>query len=199
MAYHLPELPYSKDSFGATISSETFDYHYGKHHQTYITNLNNLIKGTEWENKTLDEIVVGCKDQKIFNNAAQHWNHTFYWYCLTPEKNEPTGPLLDAINSRWGSVQKFTEDFSSQAVANFGSGWTWLAKQGNDIAIVNTSNAGNPLTSNYQPLLTVDIWEHAYYIDYRNARAKYVENFSNLINWKFVEGNFSSDKVTIKL
>jgi len=144
-------------------------------------------------------ILFRCKDQKIFNNAAQHWNHTFYWYCITPEKTEPSGPLLDAINARWGSVQKFLEDFSAQAVANFGSGWTWLAKQGNDIAIVNTSNAGNPLTNNYQPLLTVDIWEHAYYIDYRNARAKYVENFTNMINWKFVEGNFSSDKVTIKL
>jgi Fe-Mn family superoxide dismutase len=118
---------------------------------------------------------------------------------LTPEKNEPTGPLLDAINARWGSVQKFIEDFSAQALANFGSGWTWLVKQGNDVAIVNTSNAGNPLTTNYQPLLTVDIWEHAYYIDYRNARAKYLENFANLINWKFVEGNFSSEKVTVKL
>ena len=140
-----------------------------------------------------------CKDQKIFNNAAQHWNHTFYWYCMTPEQNEPSGALNDAIVARWGSVQKCLEDFSAQAVANFGSGWTWLAKNGNDIAIVNTSNAGNPLTSNYQPLLTVDIWEHAYYIDYRNVRAKYVENFTKLINWKFVEGNFSADKVTIKL
>lgn len=118
---------------------------------------------------------------------------------MTPVQNEPTGALKDAIVAKWGSVQKFLEDFSAQAVANFGSGWTWLAKQGNDIAIVNTSNAGNPLTNNYQPLLTVDIWEHAYYIDYRNARAKYLENFSKLINWKFVEGNFSADKVTIKL
>jgi Fe-Mn family superoxide dismutase len=118
---------------------------------------------------------------------------------MTPEQNEPNGQLKDAIVSRWGTVDKFLEEFSSQAVANFGSGWTWLAKQGNDLAIVNTSNAGNPLTSNYQPLLTVDIWEHAYYIDYRNLRAKYLETFTKNINWKFVEGNFSSENVTIKL
>lgn len=115
-----------------------------------------------------------CKDSKIFNNAAQHWNHTFYWHCMTPDANEPSGQLRDAINNTWGSTDKFIQDFSAQAVANFGSGWTWLAKQGNNLAIVNTSNAGNPLTSNNQPLLTVDIWEHAYYIDYRNVRAKYL-------------------------
>ena len=117
---------------------------------------------------------------------------------MTPDKNEPSGQLLEALNSRWGSVDKFLEDFSSQAVANFGSGWTWLAKKDNDIAIINTSNAGNPLTSGYQPLMTVDIWEHAYYIDYRNARAKYVDTFTKLINWKFIEGNFHSDKVVLK-
>ena len=144
-------------------------------------------------------MLFSCKDTKIFNNAAQHWNHTFYWYCMTPEKTEPEGPLGEAIKARWGSVDKFLEDFSAQAVANFGSGWTWLAKQGDDVAIINTSNAGNPLLSNYQPLLTVDIWEHAYYIDYRNARAQNLQNFCGLINWKIVAQNFHSEKVTVKL
>ena len=135
----------------------------------------------------------------MFNNAAQHWNHTFYWHCMTPETNEPQGALKAAIESRWGSTAEFLKEFSAQAVGNFGSGWTWLAKQGNDLAIINTSNAGNPLLSNYQPLMTVDIWEHAYYIDYRNARAKYVEDFCSLIDWKFVDSNFHAEKVTVKL
>lgn len=140
-----------------------------------------------------------CKDTKIFNNAAQHWNHTFYWYCLTPNQSEPNGELKDQIVKKWGSVQGFLDEFKAQATANFGSGWTWLAKQGQEVSIVNTSNAGNPLTSNLQPLLTVDIWEHAYYIDYRNARATYLNNFTDLINWDFVNGNFKSEKVSVKL
>lgn len=143
--------------------------------------------------------LFSCKDTKIFNNAAQHWNHTFYWYCMTPEKNDPQGELKAAIEKKWGTVDKFLEDFSAQAVANFGSGWTWLARQNQEVSIVNTSNAGNPLTTHYQPLLTVDIWEHAYYIDYRNARATYLKNFTGFINWKFVEQNFKSEKVHIKL
>lgn len=139
-----------------------------------------------------------CQDKKIFNNAAQHWNHTFYWNCITPNKNEPDGKLKELIVSKWGSVDEFLKEFSAQAVANFGSGWTWLAKNKDDIAIINTSNAGNPLTSNYQPLLTVDVWEHAYYIDYRNARASYLNNFTGLIDWKFVSKNLESDKVDLK-
>ena len=139
-----------------------------------------------------------CKDPKIFNNAAQHWNHTFYWHCISPNKSEPEGKLKEVICSKWGSVDAFLKEFSAQAVANFGSGWTWLAKNQDDIAIFNTSNAGNPLTSKYQPLLTVDVWEHAYYIDYRNARVKYVESFNSLIDWKFVNKNFESDKIDLK-
>ena len=135
---------------------------------------------------------------KIFNNGAQHWNHTFYWHCLSPHNTEPTGELKDLIVGKWGSVDNFIKEFSAQALANFGSGWTWLAKQGKEIAIFNTSNAGNPLTNGYNPLLTVDIWEHAYYIDYRNARATYLQNFSGLINWDFVNKNWNSDKVELK-
>ena len=141
---------------------------------------------------------LSCKDSKIFNNGAQHWNHTFYWHCITPNKTEPEGKLKELIVSKWGSVDGFLKDFSAQAVANFGSGWTWLAKNKEDIAIFNTSNAGNPLTNNYQPLLTVDVWEHAYYVDYRNARATYLQNFNDLIDWKFVSKNFESDKVELK-
>ena len=158
MSFTLPELPYHRDSFGKVLSAETFEYHYGKHHQTYVTNLNNLVKGTDWEKKTLDEIVTTCKDQKIFNNAAQHWNHSFYWHCISPEKTELEGKLKELIVSKWGNQENFLKDFSAQAVANFGSGWTWLAKNKDDIAIFNTSNAGNPLTNQYLPLLTVDVW-----------------------------------------
>ena len=142
--------------------------------------------------------IFSAKDPKIFNNAAQHWNHTFYWNCISPNKTEPEGKLKDLIVSKWGSVDEFLKDFSAQAVANFGSGWTWLAKNEDDIAIFNTSNAGNPLTNNYLPLMTVDVWEHAYYIDYRNARATYVQNFNSLIDWKFVNKNFESGKVDLK-
>lgn len=198
MTFFLPELPYNKADFGKeVISAETFDYHYGKHHQTYVTNLNQLVKGTEWEGKSLDEIVLKS-DGKLFNNAAQHWNHTFYWHCITPKPVEPEGALKDAIVAKWGGVDKFITQFNADAAANFGSGWTWLAKKGADLSIVNTSNAGNPLTNGFVPLLTVDVWEHAYYIDYRNARAKYLENFGKIIDWKFVNKNFSSDKVAFE-
>jgi len=139
-----------------------------------------------------------CKDTKIFNNGAQHWNHTFYWNCITPHKTEPEGKLKELIVNKWGSVGEFLKDFSAQAVANFGSGWTWLAKQNDEIAIFNTSNAGNPLTNNYFPLLTVDVWEHAYYIDYRNARATYLQNFNGIINWNFVSKNFEEGKTNLK-
>lgn len=138
-------------------------------------------------------------DGKVFNNAAQHWNHSFYWHCLSPQTTEPSGDLKNAIVNKWGSVENFNKEFNTQAAGNFGSGWTWLAEKGGEISIVNTSNAGNPMTSGYNPLLTVDIWEHAYYIDYRNARAKYLDTFSKLINWKFVNDNFQAKKATMKL
>lgn len=147
-------------------------------------------KKSWWYRRKVKLLLLRCQDKKIFNNAAQHWNHTFYWHCITPNKSEPEGKLKELLVSKWGSVDEFLKEFSNQAVANFGSGWTWLAKNKDDIAIINTSNAGNPLTSNYQPLMTVDVWEHAYYIDYRNARGTYLQNFTGLIDWKFVNKNF---------
>lgn len=192
MEHTLPALPYALDALQPHISKETLEYHYGKHHQTYVTNLNNLIKGTEFENATLEEIVKKSS-AGVFNNAAQVWNHTFYWNCLTPNGGgAPSGALADAINVKWGSFDKFKEEFTKSCLANFGSGWTWLAKKADgSVDIVNTSNAATPLTGVDTPLMTCDIWEHAYYIDYRNARAKYVEAFWNLANWDFVAQNFA--------
>jgi Fe-Mn family superoxide dismutase len=192
MEHTLPALPYALDALQPHISKETLEYHYGKHHQTYVTNLNNLIKGTEFENATLEEIVKKSS-AGLFNNAAQVWNHTFYWNCLTPNGvGAPSGALADAINAKWGSFDKFKEEFTKSCLANFGSGWTWLAKKADgSVDIVNTSNAATPLTGADTPLMTCDIWEHAYYIDYRNARAKYVEAFWNLANWDFVAKNFA--------
>jgi len=174
------------------ISKETLEYHYGKHHQTYVTNLNNLIAGTEFESASLEEIVRKSSGG-LFNNAAQVWNHTFYWNCLSPNGGgQPEGALADAINAKWGSFDAFKEEFNKQAAGNFGSGWTWLVKKGDgSVDIVNTSNAATPLTTNDIPLLTCDVWEHAYYIDYRNARPKYLESFWNLVNWKFAAENFA--------
>lgn len=167
MAYELPPLPYAKDALEPTISAETLEYHYGKHHQTYVTNLNNLVPGTEFEGKSLEEIITKASGG-IFNNAAQVWNHTFYWNCMTPNaKGTPEGDLAAAIDSTFGSFDEFKETFSKSAATNFGSGWTWLVKNADgSIAIVNTSNAGCPLTDGQKPLLTVDVWEHAYYIDF---------------------------------
>ncbi|EGL55279.1 MAG TPA: superoxide dismutase [Fe] [Methylophaga aminisulfidivorans] len=192
MAYELPPLPYAKDALEPTISAETLEYHYGKHHQTYVTNLNNLVPGTEFEGKSLEEIITKASGG-IFNNAAQVWNHTFYWNCMTPNaKGAPEGDLAAAIDSTFGSFDEFKEAFSKSAATNFGSGWTWLVKNADgSIAIVNTSNAGCPLTDGQKPLLTVDVWEHAYYIDFRNARPKYLEAFWGLVNWDFVSANFA--------
>lgn len=191
MEHTLPPLPYLMDALQPHISSETLEFHYGKHHQAYVTNLNNLIKNTEFENASLEEIVKKSSGG-IFNNAAQVWNHTFYWNCLKPNGGGmPAGGLLAAINAKWGSFEKFKEEFSKSCISNFGSGWTWLVKSGDSVDIVNTSNAGTPLTGSNKPLLTCDVWEHAYYIDYRNARAKYVEMFWNLVNWDFVTKNFA--------
>src|SRR5512139_302450 len=193
MKHELPALPYEKTALQPYISAETLEYHHGKHHQAYVTNLNNLIPGTEYENLSLEEIVKKAPAGGIFNNAAQVWNHTFYWNCLAPKAGgAPTGALADAITKTFGSFDTFKEKFSASAVGNFGSGWTWLVKnKDGSLEIVNTSNAGCPLTTDKKPLLTCDVWEHAYYIDVRNARAKYVENFWQLVNWSFVAKNFA--------
>ncbi|MBX6317392.1 superoxide dismutase [Fe] [Pigmentiphaga sp.] len=190
MEHTLPQLPYALDALAPTISKETLEYHHGKHHQTYVTNLNNLIKGTEFENASLEDIVKKSSGG-IYNNAAQHWNHSFYWNCLTPKSTPPSGKLADAINAKWGSFDAFKDAFNKLAAANFGSGWTWLVKKADgSLDIVNTGAAGNPLTTGDTPLLTCDVWEHAYYIDYRNARVKYLENFWGIVNWEFVAKNF---------
>jgi Fe-Mn family superoxide dismutase len=191
MEHKLPKLPFSEDALEPVISKETIEYHYGKHHQTYVTNLNNLIAGTEFENMELEEIIKKSGGG-IFNNAAQVYNHTFYWNCLAPEAGgKPAGKLAEAIDETFGSFDKFKEQFSAKAVGTFGSGWAWLVKnQDGRLEIVSTGNAETPLTKGQTPLLTCDVWEHAYYIDYRNARAKYVEKFWDLVNWDFVAGNY---------
>ena len=188
----LPPLPYASDALAPHISKETFDFHYGKHHQAYVTNLNNLVPGTEFANLSLEEIVRRSSGP-VFNNAAQVWNHTFFWNSMKPGGGgEPAGALATAINAKWGSFAGFKEAFVKSAVGNFGSGWTWLVKRADgSVDIVNTSNAGTPLTTADKPLLTVDVWEHAYYIDYRNARQKFVETFlGSLANWEFAGANF---------
>lgn len=190
MAFTLPPLPYALDALAPTISKETLEYHYGKHHQSYVTNLNNLVAGTEFESASLEDVVKKSSGG-IFNNAAQIWNHTFYWNSLSPNGGgEPSGALLDAINAKWGSVDGFKEAFNKSAAGNFGSGWTWLVKKADGtVDIVNTSNAATPLTTSDVPLLTCDVWEHAYYIDYRNARPKYLESFWAIVNWDFAAAN----------
>ncbi|HHX7275832.1 TPA: superoxide dismutase [Fe] [Yersinia enterocolitica] len=192
MSFELPALPYAQNALEPHISAETLEYHYGKHHNTYVVNLNNLIKDTEFAGKSLEEIVK-TSSGGIFNNAAQVWNHTFYWHCLSPNGGgEPTGKVADAINQSFGSFAEFKAQFTDAAVKNFGAGWTWLVKKADGtLAIVSTSNAATPLTTADKPLLTVDVWEHAYYIDYRNARPKYLENFWALVNWSFVEKNLA--------
>ncbi|MGL6162663.1 superoxide dismutase [Fe] [Microbulbifer sp.] len=193
MAFELPELPYAKNALEPHISEETLEYHYGKHHKTYVDKLNGLLEGTAEADKSLEEVIKSSSGG-VFNNAAQIWNHTFYWNCLSPNGGgEPTGAVAEAINAAFGSFDKFKEEFSNSAVNNFGSGWTWLVKKSDgSVAIVNTSNAGTPLTeSDQKALLTCDVWEHAYYIDYRNLRPKYLEAFWSLVNWDFVNQNFA--------
>jgi len=194
MKHELPALPYAKNALEPYISAETLEYHHGKHHNAYVTNLNNLVPGTEYENLSLEEIIKKAPAGGVFNNAAQVWNHTFYWNCLAPNAGgAPSGALADAITKAFGSFDTFKEKFSTSAATNFGSGWTWLVKNGDgSLEIVNTSNAGSPLTAGKTPLLTCDVWEHAYYIDYRNARPKYIESFWNLVNWDFVATNFGA-------
>jgi Fe-Mn family superoxide dismutase len=192
MEHKLPELPYALDALAPHISKETLEFHYGKHHQTYVTNLNNLIKGTEFENASLEEIVKKSSGG-IFNNAAQVWNHTFYWFGLSPNGGgEPTGALGDAIKAKWGSFEEFKKAFNTVAAGTFGSGWAWLVKNTDgSLDLVSTSNAATPLTTDKKALLTCDVWEHAYYIDYRNSRPNYLEHFWQLVNWEFVAKNFA--------
>jgi Fe-Mn family superoxide dismutase len=193
MIHELPPLPYDKSALAPFISAETLEFHHGKHHQAYVTNLNNLIPGTLFENLDLKEIVLKS-DGAIFNNAAQVWNHTFYWNCMRPQGGgQPAGALLEAIHQAFGSFEAFKEAFSKCAVTTFGSGWAWLVKKADgSLALVSTSNAACPLTEGHTPLLTCDVWEHAYYIDYRNLRPKYVEEFWNLVNWDFVDQQFKA-------
>ncbi|MDX2165168.1 MAG: superoxide dismutase [Fe] [Gammaproteobacteria bacterium] len=190
MAIELPKLPYDMTALEPHISKETLEYHYGKHHQAYVTNLNNLIPGTPFEGKSLEDIIKSSTGG-VFNNAAQIWNHTFYWHCLSPKGgNEPTGKLADLITKKFGSFETFKEQFTKTAISTFGSGWAWLVKNSDgSLEITSTSNAGTPMTENKRALLTCDVWEHAYYIDYRNARPKYVEHFWSLVNWEFVTSN----------
>ncbi len=193
MSIELPALPYAQDALEPHISKETLEFHYGKHHNTYVVKLNGLIDGTPDADKSLEEIVQNSSGG-VFNNAAQIWNHTFYWHCLSPNGGgEPAGAVADAINGAFGSFSEFKSKFTDSAVNNFGSGWTWLGKNADgSLAIVNTSNAATPLTDEgVTPLLTVDVWEHAYYIDYRNARPNYMEAFWNLVNWEFVAANMA--------
>jgi Fe-Mn family superoxide dismutase len=193
MTHTLPPLPYEKNALEPVISAETIDFHYGKHHQAYVTNLNNLIPGTEFETMSLEDIIMKSSGG-VFNNAAQVWNHTFYWNCLSPNGGgAPTGALADAINAQFGSFDAFKEAFNKSGATNFGSGWTWLVKNADgSLEIFNTSNAGTPMTSGKKALLTIDVWEHAYYIDYRNARPKYLETIWDKVNWEFVAANYAA-------
>ncbi len=191
MSIELPSLPYAQDSLEPHISKETLEFHYGKHHNTYVVKLNGLIDGTADADKSLEDIIK-TSSGGVFNNAAQIWNHTFYWNSLSPNGGgEPTGAVADAINAAFGSFEEFKAKFTDSAVNNFGSSWTWLVKNADgSLAIVNTSNAATPLTDEgVTPLLTVDLWEHAYYIDYRNVRPDYMAAFWNLVNWEFVNSN----------
>ena len=196
MAIELPPLPFERTALEPHISGETIDYHYGKHHKAYVDNLNKMIAGTEFEAMSLEDIVRKAQGA-MFNNAAQVWNHTFYWNCLKPASGqnagggEPGGKLADAITKTFGSFDTFKEQFSDLAVKTFGSGWAWLVQRPDGaLALVSTSNAVTPLTGDDTALLTCDVWEHAYYIDYRNARPKYVEEYWKLVNWDFANKNF---------
>ena len=191
--FTLPELPYAIDALAPAISRETLEFHWGKHHQTYVNNLNNLVEGTDWAEKSLEDIILGAEGG-LFNNAAQVYNHTFFWSSMTPQGGgEPKGALKDALVATWGSVEAFVKAFSDAAAGNFGSGWTWLVKDADGkLLILNTSNADTPIRHGLKPLLTIDVWEHAYYIDYRNARPVFIKAFfEKLVNWAFVEENFA--------
>jgi len=193
MKHELPPLPYAMDALSPHVSKETLEYHYGKHHQAYVTNLNNLIPNTDFDKMSLVDIIKKSTGG-VFNNAAQVWNHMFFWHSMKPNGGgAPTGALAEAINKKWGSFDEFKKALTASAVGNFGAGWTWLVKKPDgSVDIVNTSNAATPLTTADKPLLTIDVWEHAYYIDYRNLRPKFVEVFlTNLANWDFAAENFA--------
>ncbi|MFN8040012.1 MAG: Fe-Mn family superoxide dismutase [Acidimicrobiales bacterium] len=193
MAFELPPLPYALDALAPHISQETLEYHYGKHHQTYVTNLNNLVAGTDDENASLTDIIAKAEGG-LFNNAAQVWNHTFYWSSLSPSGGgEPTGEVAEAINGAFGSYASFREEFAKAATTQFGSGWAWLVDDGSGLKITQTGNADLPLKHSQKALLTIDVWEHAYYIDFRNARPKYIDTYlDHLVNWDFVAQNLAS-------
>lgn len=194
MSFELPALPYAIDALAPHISQETLEFHHGKHHATYVAKLNGLVEGTDLASKSLEELIK-TSEGGVFNNAAQIWNHTFYWNSLSPNGGgEATGALLEAINASFGSYADFVAKFNDSAVNNFGASWTWLVKNADgSLAIVNTSNAATPLTDDtITPLMTVDLWEHAYYIDYRNVRPNYLKGFWSLINWDFAAANFSA-------
>ena len=189
MEHKLPELPWSKDALEPQISAETIDYHYGKHHNAYVTKLNAGIKGTQFEDMTLEEIILKSEGG-LFNNAAQVWNHSFYWNCLAPNKGgNPTGKISELIDKNFGSFSKSQEEFSNAAATNFGSGWTWLVESNGKLEILNTDDADTPLRHSKKALMTIDVWEHAYYVDYRNARPDYINAFWSLVNWDFVNSN----------
>jgi superoxide dismutase, Fe-Mn family len=195
MAFELPPLPYAKDALEPHMSAETFDYHYGKHHQTYVDNLNKLVAGTEHENASLEEIIKAAENPSpLFNNAAQVWNHTFFWHSMKPGGGgEPSGELAEKLSSAFGSVDDFKKEFTEAAVTQFGSGWAWLAHDGSGLKVMKTANADLPMKHDAQALVTIDVWEHAYYVDYRNARPKFVETWlTNLINWDEVESRLNA-------
>ena len=194
MAVELPNLPYAMDGLAPHISPSTLEYHYGKHHRAYVTNLNKLIADTSLDDKSLDDIICDPRETSIFNNAAQIWNHTFYWNCLSPTGGgKPKGKLLSALEKEFGSVDSFKEQFTKKALTLFGSGWAWLVKdrKGN-LRITQESNAGTPIAKDLIPLLTCDVWEHAYYLDYKNARPQYLDAFWELVNWDYAEEQLSS-------
>ncbi|MDX1654366.1 MAG: superoxide dismutase [Candidatus Competibacteraceae bacterium] len=194
MAFELPDLPYPKTGLEPHISAETLEFHHGKHHKTYVDKLNSMIPGTEYENMSLEEIVKKAGPGGLFNQAAQVWNHTFYWNCMGPQGGgQPSGALADAISKAFGSFEDFKKQFNEKGAGNFGSGWTWLVKNDDgSVEIVNTDDADTPVAHGRKPILTADVWEHAYYIDYRNARPKYLEAFWNVVNWDYVSQQYNS-------
>ncbi|EMD82957.1 superoxide dismutase [Pacificimonas flava] len=201
MAFSLPPLPYDRGALAPHISEETLNYHYGKHHKAYVDKTNAAIEGTDLEGKTLIEVFKAAKqkgDQGLFNNSAQVWNHTFYWHGMTPNGGQPTGDIAAKIDEAFGSFDKFKEEFASKGAGNFASGWTWLVEKDGQLAIVNTDDASNPIAEGTgKPLLTMDVWEHAYYLDRQNARPDYIDHFFQVVNWEFVGECLGKDEADL--